>query len=144
MFCSLPSIIAFRTFAFLPSSPPSVVGPAQLSLGAPRALILTLAEPKSAVRVRPAVLARPPPFEAEVAKSLSSSPFLPSFRRKATRTKPPHTTGAGKTVKRVAYLNDTGLPAYSDRVGTVIKCHCKRVSLYPMIFTIRRSQNLSL
>ena len=28
----------------------------------------------------------------------------------------------------------TGLPAYSDRAGTMKKCQCKRVSLYPMIF----------
>ena len=33
----------------------------------------------------------------------------------------------------------TGLPAYSDSVGTAQKCHCKRLSLYLMIFSIRRS-----
>ena len=34
---------------------------------------------------------------------------------------------------------DTGLPAYSDTLGTREKCHCNQVSLYPMIFSIRRS-----
>ena len=35
----------------------------------------------------------------------------------------------------------TGLPAYSDSdgSGTAEKCHCKRVSLYLMIFSIRIS-----
>ena len=28
----------------------------------------------------------------------------------------------------------TGLPAYSDTLGMMGKCHCKRVSLYPAIF----------
>ena len=32
-----------------------------------------------------------------------------------------------------------GLPAYSDSDGTAEKCHCNRVSLYLMIFSIRRS-----
>ena len=31
----------------------------------------------------------------------------------------------------------TGLPAYSDSAGTMKKCQCKRVSLYPI--SIRRS-----
>ena len=35
--------------------------------------------------------------------------------------------------------HDTGCPAYSDSAGTAKKCHCKRVSLYPMMFSIRRS-----
>ena len=34
---------------------------------------------------------------------------------------------------------DTGLPAYSDTLGTREKCHCNQVSIYPMIFSIRRS-----
>ena len=29
----------------------------------------------------------------------------------------------------------TGLPTYSDRYEMVKKCHCKRGSLYPMIFS---------
>ena len=33
----------------------------------------------------------------------------------------------------------SGLPAYSDNAGTAEKCHCKRASLYPTIFSIRRS-----
>ena len=32
----------------------------------------------------------------------------------------------------------TGLPAYSDSVGTAQKCHCKRLSLYLKIFSIGR------
>ena len=35
--------------------------------------------------------------------------------------------------------SNTGLPAYSDSAGTTEKCYCKGVSLYPMIFSIRRS-----
>ena len=33
---------------------------------------------------------------------------------------------------------NTGLPAYSDSAGTAEKCHCKRVSLYPMNLRTRR------
>ena len=33
----------------------------------------------------------------------------------------------------------TGLPAFSDSAWPAKKCHCKRVSLYPMIFSIMRS-----
>ena len=33
----------------------------------------------------------------------------------------------------------TGLPAYSDSAGKLKKCHCKRLSLYPMIFSKRRA-----
>ena len=40
---------------------------------------------------------------------------------------------------KIAAKCSTGLPAYSDSAGTAKKCHCKRMSLYPMIFSIRRS-----
>ena len=39
----------------------------------------------------------------------------------------------------VVTISNTGLPAYSDSAGTAKECHCKRVSLYPMIFRIRTS-----
>ena len=37
------------------------------------------------------------------------------------------------------YKFDTGLHSYSDSAGTAIKSYCKRVSLYLMIFSKRRS-----
>ena len=45
--------------------------------------------------------------------------------------------GVGDPESVEFFCHNTGLPAYSDSGRTMKKCPCNRVSLYPMIFSIR-------